>query len=50
VAAIARGHLESVRRKLADLTRLEAVLAAAVAGCEDSTAIEDCPVLEMLAE
>ena len=47
VREIAGGHLESVRAKLVDLTRLEAVLADAVAKCAGGTA-PVCPVLDIL--
>jgi MerR family transcriptional regulator, mercuric resistance operon regulatory protein len=40
-------HLRDVREKLADLRRLERVLAATVAGCEGGDA-PDCPVLDAL--
>ncbi|MGD9890039.1 MAG: helix-turn-helix domain-containing protein [Geminicoccaceae bacterium] len=47
VRSIAGGHLETVRSKLADLARLEGILAAAVAQCSGES-VPDCPVLEML--
>jgi hypothetical protein len=47
VRKIATRHLESVREKLADLTRLEAILAEAVAKCTGETA-PVCPVLDIL--
>jgi MerR family mercuric resistance operon transcriptional regulator len=47
VRAIADAHLMSVRAKLADLTRLEAILAATVAQCSGE-ASPICPVLDML--
>ena len=40
-------HLHDVRAKLADLRRLERVLAATVAGCEGGD-VPDCPVLDAL--
>jgi MerR family mercuric resistance operon transcriptional regulator len=49
VLALSAAHLEEVRRKLADLTRLEAILARAVSQCSGG-AETGCPVLEMLAE
>lgn len=45
--ALARGHLESVRAKLAALQRLEAALAALAHGCE-SNAGAACPLLDRL--
>jgi MerR family mercuric resistance operon transcriptional regulator len=47
VKPIAQRHLESVRAKLLDLKKLEAVLAAAVERCPDD-ASADCPVLDSL--
>jgi MerR family mercuric resistance operon transcriptional regulator len=49
VLAISTAHLADVRRKLADLTRLEAILAGAVSQCS-STPTTSCAVLEMLAD
>lgn len=50
VVRIAGAHLEDVRRKIADLTRLEAILAKAVARCAHTASGPDCAVLEMLSE
>jgi MerR family mercuric resistance operon transcriptional regulator len=47
VHKIARAHLTSVRSKLSDLVKLEAILAETVAGCADGAAPE-CPVLDIL--
>jgi MerR family mercuric resistance operon transcriptional regulator len=47
VRAIASAHLASVRIKLADLSRLEAILAVTVAQCTGDSA-PTCPVLEIL--
>lgn len=47
VKEIASAHLEGVRAKLADLARLEAVLADAVAQCTGDAA-PICPVLDIL--
>jgi MerR family mercuric resistance operon transcriptional regulator len=47
VRAIAGAHLASVRAKLADLVRLETVLAEAVSQCTGDVA-PVCPVLEIL--
>ncbi len=47
VKDIASTHLTEVRRKLADLTRLESILAASVARCT-SEPLAPCPVLDML--
>ncbi len=47
VKEIAGTHLASVRAKLADLARLEAILADAVAQCTGDTA-PVCPVLDIL--
>jgi MerR family mercuric resistance operon transcriptional regulator len=46
---IARTHLDEVRAKLADLARLERLLAETVARCADEAA-PSCPVLDMLGE
>lgn len=50
VVRIAAAHLEDVRRKIADLTRLEAVLSEAVVRCEGSSTGPNCAVLQMLSE
>ena len=50
VFKVASMHLENVRSKIRDLTRLEAVLADAVGRCEPQTIGPHCAVLEMLAE
>ncbi len=47
VRAIASAHLASVRIKLTDLSRLEAILAKTVVQCTDDFAAK-CPVLEIL--
>jgi MerR family transcriptional regulator, mercuric resistance operon regulatory protein len=47
VKEVASAHLESVRAKLADLQRLEYMLADAVSRCTGDTA-PACPVLEIL--
>lgn len=47
VRQIATHHLEDIRTKLADLKKLERLLATTVAKCSGSTA-PDCPVLHIL--
>jgi MerR family mercuric resistance operon transcriptional regulator len=47
VREIAAHHLEDIRAKLDDLTRLERLLAKTVARCSGKTA-PDCPVLDIL--
>jgi MerR family mercuric resistance operon transcriptional regulator len=47
VRGIAAHHLEDIRTKLADLKKLERLLATTVAKCSGSTA-PDCPVLDIL--
>jgi MerR family mercuric resistance operon transcriptional regulator len=47
VKVITLDHLEEIRRKIADLTRLEAVLREMAAQCEGGT-VPDCPVIEAL--
>ncbi len=47
VKAITLDHLEEIRRKIADLTRLETVLRDMAAECEGGT-VPDCPVIEAL--
>ena len=47
VREIAAHHLEDIRAKLADLTKLERLLAKTVARCSGRTA-PDCPVLDIL--
>lgn len=48
VREIARTHLDEVRAKLADLARLEGILAATIVQCSGDPA-PSCPVLDMLA-
>lgn len=48
VRAVAVPHLDDVRAKIADLTRLEAALAATVSRCSTDTSAPSCPVLEVL--
>lgn len=45
---VARTHLGEVRAKLADLARLEAILAKTISRCSGDRA-PPCPVLDMLA-
>ena len=47
VEKIARSHLDSVRSKIADLTRLERVLSETVSQCGSDDA-PSCPVLDVL--
>lgn len=47
VREIASSHLASVRAKIADLVKLESLLAAAVAQCAGNTA-PICPVVDIL--
>lgn len=47
VQEIAVHHLEQVRRKLADLARLERLLASTVERCSGGH-VPNCPVIEML--
>lgn len=47
VREIAAHHLEDIRAKLADLKKLERLLAKTVARCSGTTA-PDCPVLDIL--
>jgi MerR family mercuric resistance operon transcriptional regulator len=47
VREIAAHHLEDIRAKLADLKKLERMLAKTVARCSGKTA-PDCPVLDIL--
>jgi MerR family mercuric resistance operon transcriptional regulator len=48
VREIAQAHLDEVRAKLADLARLESILAETVSRCSGDPA-PSCPVLDMLA-
>ena len=47
VEALTSAHLEEVRRKLADLKRMEKVLREMVARCEGGE-VPECPVIEAL--
>lgn len=47
VKDIASGHLAEVRAKMADLAKLEAILAETISRCTGDTAAP-CPVLDML--
>lgn len=48
VRPIAAAHLQDVRARIADLMRLEALLASTVEGCEARGAAPSCPVLDLL--
>src|SRR5262249_10289347 len=48
VQPIAEAHLGEVRAKIADLARLERILADTVRRCEPGAEAPSCPVLEML--
>lgn len=48
VRKIAAAHLEDVRAKIADLTRLERMLAETVGRCTGRGAAPACPVLDVL--
>ena len=48
VRDIAAAHLQTVQAKLADLARLEHILAQTVARCDSHASAPLCPVLEML--
>ena len=45
----ALAHLASVRRKIADLRRMETILAKTTAQCEGGTGA-DCPIVSALSE
>ena len=47
VRAIARRHLDDIRAKINDLTRLEGILGRTVARCSGKK-VPDCPVLDIL--
>jgi MerR family transcriptional regulator, mercuric resistance operon regulatory protein len=47
VRDIATDHLDDIRAKIADLRKLERLLAKTVAQCTGTTA-PDCPVLDIL--
>ncbi len=49
VERLARGHLAAVRGRLADLARMETVLAEMIARCAGGS-VPDCPILEALFE
>lgn len=49
VLEVARPHLETVRRRIAELQRFEAMLTRAVGDCTGGLAAPDCPVLNILA-
>ncbi|RWK61973.1 helix-turn-helix domain-containing protein [Mesorhizobium sp.] len=46
-SAVAAGHLDDVRAKIADLKRMERVLKDVVAHCADGT-LPECPLIETL--
>ena len=48
VSVLAERHLAEVRAKIADLTRLEAVLSDTVRRCQPRATPPACPVLDML--
>ena len=47
VKKLAAHHLQDIRAKIADLTKLERLLAKTIARCSGNSA-PDCPVLEIL--
>ena len=47
VQALTQNHLETTRRKIADLQKLEGVLGDMVAQC-DGGLVPDCPVIDIL--
>ena len=47
VEAVGRGHLDSVRTRIADLKAMEAVLEDMVEHCAGGT-VPDCPIIEAL--
>ncbi len=47
VETLARGHLDSVRVRIADLEAMEAVLADMATRCAGGT-VPDCPIIEAL--
>jgi MerR family mercuric resistance operon transcriptional regulator len=47
VRAIAKRHLEDIRAKITDLTKLERLLGSTVARCSGRK-VPDCPVLDIL--
>lgn len=50
VRTIASDHLQDVRAKIADLVRLEVILAGTVDRCRSAGAAPSCPVLDLLEE
>lgn len=48
VRMIAAAHLQDVRARIADLMRLETLLATTVDGCDARGATPACPVLDLL--
>lgn len=49
VQALTLDHVADVKRKIADLRRMERVLSGMAAQCEDDT-IPDCPIIDALFE
>jgi MerR family transcriptional regulator, mercuric resistance operon regulatory protein len=49
VKEVALAHLGNIRRKIADLQRMESTLAERAARCEGGEA-PDCPILEVLSQ
>jgi MerR family transcriptional regulator, mercuric resistance operon regulatory protein len=47
VEVLARVHLDEIRGRMADLARMESVLAAMIGRCAGGT-VPDCPILETL--
>ena len=50
VEAKTRDKIDTVRRKIAEMTRLERILDRIGAACASRARTEECPVLEMLSE
>lgn len=48
VRGVAEAHLKAVRAKIADLRRLETILASTIGRCGEDGPAPSCPVLELL--
>lgn len=50
VLEVAKPHLETVRRRIAELQHFESMLARAIGGCSGGLEAPECPVLGLLAD
>jgi len=50
IRQLAKAHLESIREKIADLSRMESMLAGLVHACEHNGHAKSCPIIAAFSE